>query len=47
MAEKHDKSKYQDCKFRVSDIRCSALKDTYCNYENCNFYKKKSNEEEK
>ena len=42
----HDKSKYADCRFRKSPYMCSALKDTYCDYEDCNFYKPKSAEDE-
>ncbi len=42
----HDKSKYADCRFRVSPATCSALKDTYCDWERCNFYKPKSTDDE-
>ena len=42
----HDKSKYADCRFRRSAHMCSAMKDTYCDYEDCNFYKPKTAEAE-
>ncbi len=42
----HDKGKYADCRFRKSPHMCSAMKDTYCDYEECNFYKPKPEDDE-
>ena len=44
-SKKHDKKKYENCRYRIKDHQCMALKDTYCDYEDCKFYKTKGEKE--
>ena len=45
MKKEHDKKKYENCRFRNKAHECAALKDRYCDYMDCNFYKPKEDEE--